>query len=226
MIRIVVNATTKWRFAPLAIGLRLGIIEGRQENKGNLKMTLIRWQPFQELETLRRQMDHMFDEMNGLKNTSAVSWQPAIEVQDADDNVILRAEIPGIEAKDLDVRVTREAVSLSGEHRYEQKTQAKGFFRSEFRYGKFGRVIPLPVAVQNDQVKADFSNGILTLTLPKVEAVKNRVVKLNLTEQPAAIKASNEQPANAESAAAIEASNEQPTNAETGDVWASTETAV
>lgn len=169
-------------------------------------MTLIRWQPFQELETLRRQMDHMFDEMNGLKNTSAVSWQPAIEVQDADDYVILRAEIPGIEAKDLDVRVTREAVSLSGEHRYEQKTAAKGFFRSEFRYGKFGRVIALPVAVQNDQVKADFANGILTLTLPKVEVAKNRVVKLNLTESSVAIEAAN---------------------SETGDVWdsSSTETA-
>lgn len=175
-------------------------------------MTLIRWQPFQELETLRRQMDHMFDEMNGLKNTSAVSWQPAIEVQDADDSLILRAEIPGIEAKDLDVRVTREAVSISGEHRYEQKTEAKGIFRSEFRYGKFGRVITLPVAVQNDQVKADFANGILTLNLPKVEAAKNRVVKLNLTES---------------SAPAIAATPEQAANSETSDVWdsASTETA-
>lgn len=174
-------------------------------------MTLIRWQPFQELETLRRQMDHMFDEMNGLKNTSAVSWQPAIEVQDADDHLILRAEIPGIEAKDLDVRVTREAVSISGEHRYEQKTEAKGIFRSEFRYGKFGRVITLPVAVQNDQVKADFTNGILTLNLPKVEAAKNRVVKLNLTD----------------SAPAIAATPEQAANSETSDVWdsASTETA-
>jgi HSP20 family protein len=112
-------------------------------------MTLIRWQPFQELETLRRQMDHLFDEMKGLKNTSAVSWQPAMEVQDADAHLILRAEIPGIEAKDLDVCITREVVSISGEHRYEQKTAAQGFFRSEFRYGKFGRVIPLPVAVQN-----------------------------------------------------------------------------
>jgi len=171
-------------------------------------MTLIRWQPFQELETLRRQMDHMFDDINGLKNTSAVSWQPAIEIQDADAHVILRAEIPGIEAKDLDVRVTREAASDLGEHRYEQKTQAKGFFRSEFRYGKFGRVIALPVAVQNDQVKAAFANGILTLTLPKVEAAKNRVVKLNLTE----------------SSAAIEAAPEQPANAETGDVWDSSST--
>ncbi len=170
-------------------------------------MPLIRWQPFQEVETLRHQLDRMFDEVTELNSVHQVTWQPAIELQDADDNVIVRAEIPGIEGKDLDVRVTREAVAITGEHRYEKKAEEKGFFRSEFRYGRFQRVIPLPVAVQNDRVKADFTNGILTLTLPKVEAAKNRVVKLNLTEQ---------QPA-----AAIESSNEQPANTETNDVWES-----
>jgi HSP20 family protein len=169
-------------------------------------MALIRWQPFQEVETLRRQMDQMFDEMTGLNREYQMTWKPAIELQDTDENVILRAEIPGIEGKDLDVRVTREAVAITGEHRYEKKTEEKAFFRSEFRYGKFQRVIPLPVPVQNEQVKADFTNGILTLTLPKVQSAKNRVVKLNLTEQPVA---------------AIEAPSEQPANTETNDVWES-----
>lgn len=168
-------------------------------------MTLIRWQPFQEIETLRRQMDRMFDNTTELTRNHQVTWKPAIELQDTDDHVILRAEIPGIEGKNLDVHVTREAVAISGEHRYEKKTEEKGFFRSEFRYGKFGRVIPLPVAVKNDQVKADFTNGILTLTLPKIEAAKNRVVKLNLSEP----------------AAAIDASNEQQLDTETNDVWES-----
>jgi len=168
-------------------------------------MALIRWQPFQEMETLRRQMDQMFDEMTALNRNSQATWQPAIELQDTEENVILRAEIPGIEGKDLDVRVTREAVAITGEHRYEKKAEEKGFFRSEFRYGKFGRVIPLPVAVQNDQVKADFTNGILTLTLPKVDAAKNRVVKLNLAEY----------------AVPMEASSEQPADSEANDVWES-----
>ena len=167
-------------------------------------MALIRWQPFSEIETLRRQMDQMFNEISSFNRTPQISWQPAIELQNTDENVVLRAEIPGIEAKDLDVRVTREAVAISGEHLYEQKTQEKNFFRSEFRYGKFGRVIPLPVPVQNDQVKAEFTNGILTLTLPKLESVKNRVVKLNLTEQPEA---------------AIADSNPESDKPETGDVW-------
>lgn len=146
-------------------------------------MALIRWQPFAEMEALRRHMDQVFDEFAGATGSTDKIWQPAVELQDTNDSLVLRAEVPGIEAKDLDVRVTREAVAIAGEHRYEQKAEEKGFFRSEFRYGKFQRLIPLPVAVQNDKVQADFTNGILTLTLPKVESVQNRVVKLNLAQE-------------------------------------------
>lgn len=207
---MLVNPPVKLRFPSLTIGLSLGIIEEcdatideQRLKEGNSYMALIRWQPFPEIETLRRQMDQMFDELTGSNHDSQIAWKPAIEVQDADEHVIVRAEIPGIEGKDLDIRVTREAVAITGEHRYEKKAQEKSFFRSEFRYGKFQRVIPLPVPVHNDQVKADFTNGILTLTLPKVESAKNRVVKLNL----------------AEPTAAVEAAKEQPVDTETHDMW-------
>jgi HSP20 family protein len=81
--------------------------------------------------------------------------------------------------------VTREAVAIAGEHRYEKKAEDKGLFRTEFRYGKFQRVIPLPVAVQNDQVQAEFKDGILTLTLPKVTEARRQVVKVNLVDSAA-----------------------------------------
>jgi HSP20 family protein len=145
-------------------------------------MALIRWQPFQEVETLHRQMNQMFDELMASERQSATSWQPAIELQDTEDNLVLRLEIPGVDGKDIDIHVTREAVAISGEHRFEKKTQEKGFFRSEFRYGNFQRVIPLPVPIQNDQVKADFKNGVLTLTMPKVAEARRTVVKLNLAD--------------------------------------------
>lgn len=147
-------------------------------------MALIRWQPFSEMETLRRQMEQTFDEMVGVNRVAQTTWKPAVELQDTEDNLILRAEIPGVEGKDLDIRVTREAVAISGEHRYE-KTEAGGF-RTEFRYGKFQRVIALPVAVQNDQVQAEFKNGILTLTLPKVTEARRQVVKVNIADNTAA----------------------------------------
>ncbi|MDZ8050709.1 MAG: Hsp20/alpha crystallin family protein [Aulosira sp. ZfuVER01] len=145
-------------------------------------MVLVRWQPFSEMETLRRQMDKMFDELGSVNAQIAQTWTPAIELQDTNESLILRAEIPGIEGKDLDIHVTREAVSIAGETRQERKTQQKGYFRSEFRYGKFQRIVSLPVPIKNDQVQADLKNGILTLTLPKVEEVKQKVVKINLGE--------------------------------------------
>lgn len=145
-------------------------------------MALIRWQPFQEIDTLRRQFDELFDELAGSKRQSEMTWIPSVELQDTDENLILRAQIPGVEAKDLDVQVTRDAVFLAGEHRYENKAEQKGFLRSEFRYGKFQRTIPLPVQVRNDRVQAEFKNGILTLTLPKHENAQRRVVRLNLGE--------------------------------------------
>lgn len=146
-------------------------------------MALVRWQPFQEMENIRRQMDRMFDELASFnRDFTTTWWTPAIELEDTDDNLILRAEIPGIEGKDLDIQVSKEAVSIAGETRHESKTEDRGYFRSEFRYGKFQRTIPLPVPIKNDQVKAEFKNGILTLTLPKVEEAKNRVVKINLED--------------------------------------------
>lgn len=140
------------------------------------------WQP-QEVNTMRRQFDQLFNEL--LQPTDSQAWRPAIELKEEGDNVVVRAQLPGMDAKDLNVEVTREAVSITGERRYEQKTEgseaSKGFFKSEFRYGKFRRVVPLPVAVQNDKVQADYKDGVLTLTLPKVEAARNKVVKVNLT---------------------------------------------
>ncbi|MCX7596002.1 MAG: Hsp20/alpha crystallin family protein [Fischerella sp.] len=155
-------------------------------------MSLIRWQPFRELDTIRQQMNRLFDEwMHGQQSESLLrklgtTWGPAVELRETDTDIILKAEVPGIEAKDLDVEVSEDTVAISGEYQKEKRDEDKGLIRSEFRYGRFQRVVPLPVAVKNDQVKAEFKNGILTLTLPKIEAAKRNVVKVDLTVQEAA----------------------------------------
>ena len=142
------------------------------------------WHPFSEVETLRRSLDRMLDDLTvPADNGSEINWTPAVELQDTGDNFVLRAELPGIDAKDLNVEVTKKAVLLSGENNYEQKNEGNGgYFKSEFRYGKFQRVIPLPVAIVNDQVQAEYKDGVLTLTLPKVTEERNKVVKLNLAD--------------------------------------------
>ncbi|WP_448379916.1 Hsp20/alpha crystallin family protein [Gloeomargarita sp.] len=149
-------------------------------------MPLVRWDPFRELEIMQRQMNRLFDEMiqqvDDTRASRGVDWIPAVELQDTPDALILKAEIPGVEKENLDVSVTREAVQISGEHRFEKREENKGTVRTELRYGRFQRVIPLPVPVAHDQTKAEYRNGILTLTLPKAEEVKTQVFKPTLTE--------------------------------------------
>jgi len=145
-------------------------------------MLMRSWQPFTEIETIRQQLDKVFDQRTATRDKSEATWMPALELVDAGDNFVLKAQLPGIDPKDVDVQVTREAISISGERRYENTEEKPGYVRSEFRYGKFHRVLPLPAHIQNDSVQAECKDGILTLTLPKVTEARNKVVKINLTE--------------------------------------------
>ncbi|MBD3881257.1 Hsp20/alpha crystallin family protein [Phormidium tenue FACHB-886] len=146
------------------------------------------WQPLREMETLRRQMDHLFDDLVETSGENR-AWSPAVELKELGDAFVLRAQLPGVEAKDLDVQVMKDKVTIAGEHRYEQQNQANGYSKSEFRYGKFYRTIGLPVAIQNDKVEADYKDGVLSLTLPKVAEAQNKVVKVNLTASSNAVDA-------------------------------------
>ncbi len=146
-------------------------------------MALIRWEPFREVDALQREMNRLFDSLSPTTSTKenlGVAFIPAAEMHETPEEIQLKLEVPGMEAKDLDVQVTAEAVSISGERKSETKTEERGATRTEFRYGQFRRVIPLPVPIQNDKVKAEYKNGILNLILPKIEAEKTKVVKVNL----------------------------------------------
>ena len=146
-------------------------------------MTLVRWNPWREMDTLQRQINRLFDDTitpNDWQETGRLSTIPAAELSESEDAVHLRLELPGIDANDLDVQVSENAVSISGERKSEKTTDDQGVTRSEFYYGKFQRVIPLPARVQNTAVQADYKDGILNLTLPKREEEKTKVVKVSL----------------------------------------------
>jgi HSP20 family protein len=134
------------------------------------------------MNAIQRQLNRLFEEdmlpSNIVERTFA--RVPAAELQETDDALHLKLELPGIEAKELDVQVTEKSVYISGERKSETKTEDKGGTKSEFQYGKFQRLIPLPTRIQNTNVTADYKDGILHLTLPKAEEEKKKVVKLNL----------------------------------------------
>jgi len=144
-------------------------------------MALIRWQPFQEIETLQRDMNRLFDRLGSIDGEGArTAFVPAAELQETPDTIHLSLEIPGMDAKDLDIQVAANSVSISGERREESKSEEAGMMRTEFRYGRFQRVIPLPTRIQNTNVQANYKDGILKLALPKAEEEKNKVVKVDL----------------------------------------------
>lgn len=148
-------------------------------------MALVRYNPWHEMNSLQRQLNHLFDDAltpDNWGDFGNLSKIPAAELTETDEAVHLKLEVPGMEAKDLDVQVMVDRVAISGERKSETKTEEDGRTRSEFRYGKFSRVIPLPVRIQNTNVTADYKDGILNLTLPKSEEEKNKVVKVNLLQ--------------------------------------------
>ena len=144
-------------------------------------MALVRWNPWREVNTLQRQFNRLFDETLVPATVLGIGLirVPAAELKDTEDAIHLKLEVPGVEAKDLDVQVTENAVYISAERKSENKTEENGVTKSEFHYGKFQRVIPLSARVQNTNVTAEYKDGILNLTLPKTEEEKNKVVKVN-----------------------------------------------
>ncbi len=145
-------------------------------------MTLVRYTPWQEINSLAGQLNSLFDDTLPARweDFGNLSKVPAAELSETNEALHLKLEVPGMEAKDLDIQVMADRVAIAGERKSETKSEKNGKTLSEFRYGKFSRGIPLPLRIQNTKVTADYKDGILNLTLPKVEEEKNKVVKIDL----------------------------------------------
>ena len=147
-------------------------------------MALIRYSNNHELDTLQRQMNRLFSDVFSPTLERNMRWSsslPAAELSETDEAVLLKLEVPGMKAEDLDIQVTKEAVYIKGERKQEMISEDKGITQSEFRYGKFERTVALSSLVDNTNVTAEYKNGILHLTIPKAEKERNKVVKVNLS---------------------------------------------
>lgn len=149
-------------------------------------MALMKREPFTEIDSMRKYMDRMFEQMMGgnlglmggrgmfgmpmLESNRMFS--PNIEVYTTDKEVVLKAELPGLDAKDVNVEVTEDAVHLNGELKREEEIKEDNYFRTERQYGMFERIIPLPNRVRDADAKATFKNGVLTIRAPLAEEVK------------------------------------------------------
>ncbi|MFE4108297.1 Hsp20/alpha crystallin family protein [Almyronema epifaneia] len=139
------------------------------------------WQPLREVESLHRQLDSIFEDVTPADMNVKTTWTPAVNLIDQGDRLLLQVQLPGVKAEEIDIQASREAVAISGQRQLQIAADQR-LLHAELRSGTFRRVVPVPVAIQNTQVAASFDNGILTLTLPKVEAARHRVVKVNVAQ--------------------------------------------
>ncbi len=147
-------------------------------------MSIMRWDPFDELGTLRRSMDRMFDDFfttrrNG-REGATLQWEPPIEMFETEHAVVVRAELPNIDPKQVEITVTDDTVMLRGETKHEEEHKERNYYRREFRYGTFTRTLPLATEVKSAEAKATYKDGVLEVTLPKSERVKPTSVKVQV----------------------------------------------
>jgi HSP20 family protein len=142
-------------------------------------MTLVRLQPFRNVNTLQHQMDRLFNNLVELHEaTDDSNVKPAAEMYVDEANIYLQLEVPGLAPDEIEVQVNAYSVIINGERKEATIATAQSIKKSEFRYGKVHRTVDLPEKVQIDSVQAKYENGILKLTLPKVEDEVNKTVKV------------------------------------------------
>jgi HSP20 family protein len=136
--------------------------------------------PFGVMRRMSEEMDRTFNQLLGATGTSgagtsrASGWYPAIEVAERNGEIQVQAELPGLRPEDINVEVTNEALIIQGERKYETENRGGNVVRSERRYGRFYREVPLPEGVNSDQVKAQFRNGVLDITVPVPQQANKR----------------------------------------------------
>ena len=139
--------------------------------------TFDRTSPFEELERLSRQMDLITEGLTrGMRGTSIAGVFPLTNVTEDKDNYYVRAELPGVKADELDINVTGDSLSISGERKFSLEDENARYHRRERESGRFNRIINLPGQLDPDKVDAHCKNGILTVTLPKAEAAKPKQI--------------------------------------------------
>ncbi len=144
-------------------------------------MTMMRWDPFREMMSLRQAMDRLFEDSfvrpSRMWPESTVGDVPVDMYQTASD-VVIRASLPGISPEEIDISITGDTVTIKGEHREKTEVKEENYIRKEHRYGAFSRAVTVPVAVKIDKAEAVFDKGMLTLTLPKSEKEKPKQIKV------------------------------------------------
>jgi HSP20 family protein len=148
-------------------------------------MTVItRWDPFREFSTLQDRMNSLFRQNYGTEgreeSLTTSSFAPAVDVYEDEHQVTLKIEVPGVDEKDIDVRIENNVLTVHGERKFEKEEKEENFRRVERQYGSFTRTFTLPNTVDSENVQASYDKGILKIALPKKSEAKPKQIKVNV----------------------------------------------
>lgn len=149
-------------------------------------MALVKWDPFKDLLSIQDRMNRLFDETltrtgRGEGEELAMGvWSPAVDIYETEESIVLKAEIPGIDKKEVSIEVKDNMLILKGERKFEKEIKEENYHRMERAYGSFQRTFTLPNIIKKENVKAKYKDGILEITLPKVKEAKPKHVKVEV----------------------------------------------
>src|SRR6516165_4270179 len=146
---------------------------------------LTRWDPFRELASLQNRMSRLFEEQSGSGREDSLTtgaFVPAVDIYEDEHSIQLKLEVPGIDQKDLDVKVENNVLTIRGERKFEKEEKEENFRRVERRYGSFSRSFTLANTVNAEDVSADYTNGVLKIRLGKRAEAKPKQIKVNSGE--------------------------------------------
>jgi HSP20 family protein len=144
--------------------------------------TLARWEPFSGVTTLQDQVNRLFNdvfERTG-EDSSLSAWAPAVDIYETEHELVVKGDLPDVDPKDLDIRVENNLLTIRGERKFEKKVNEENYLRVERSFGTFARSFTLANTVTPDAIKAEYQNGVLTLTIPKREEAKPKQIKVNV----------------------------------------------
>ncbi len=149
-------------------------------------MAIVRWEPFCDLMTTQRGFDRLFKEaftpFFGEGELSTRTWAPPVDIYETESDIVVKAELPGVDPKDVEVKVEDNTLYLKGERKFEKEVKNESYHRVERAYGSFARSFSLPNSINAEKVKAEYKDGLLTLMLPKREEAKPRTIKIDVSK--------------------------------------------
>jgi HSP20 family protein len=145
--------------------------------------TMNRWeQPFRGTPTLQEQINRVFGDLVGRmgEQSNLTPWAPAVDIYETEHELVVQADLPDVNPQDLDIHVENNILTIRGERKFENKVNEENYLRVEREYGSFSRTFSLANSVNSEAIKADYQNGVLTLTIPKREEAKPKQIKVNV----------------------------------------------